>query len=647
MQLKIRPGITMSKMGSTKPKKEPSITNDSFSLRKLDLYSQYYSAFYSFRKKRERASRYKNGDQWFELVRDEDGNWISEAEAITKDGQIPLVQNIIKPAIRSLIGQFRSDASKSIVVSRTPNKGKEAEMLSNALQYNLCSINNSKELDARAVEELLTSGLIVQKIYRERKTTLKRKEVKLKNVDDNAIFFNPDARDIRGDDITVIGELMDFTLDRLILEFATSKDGVYSAKREQELRDIYGSAYDYFINTTALDPNRATYSDFYVPSDPNKCRVIDVWEERVSKVMEVHDWMNGKRYETDWSKSDIARINEFRAQKYKEAGFSAEDTPICEGKEISVTKWFHTCYSPYGHVLREEETPFSHAGHPYVILAYPLQDGNITGLVSDEIDVQRQVNRLVIQQDMILKSSIKNTLFLPEGSHDGKSTEDISYEMKKIGGVIDLNLDKNRTHPPFELGGSKSNMGIANMIEFNLRMNDSISGVNPAMQGQKPTAGTSGKLYDAQRSQSTLNSKDIMDSFTGAFRAKRDMKLLQTIQQFYDEPRMLAIAGKSYTETAQLYDPEAVRDVQFDLTIGQTADSPVYRDIINDRLFDLLMKDKIDTEVYFENTTDPFSSNILESLRSRKEEMNDAQNSQQNTGSAVPAQIGNGQQNNK
>ena len=147
---------------------------------------------------------------------------------------------------------------------------------------------------------------------------------------------------------------------------------------------------------------------------------------------------------------------------------------------------------------------------------------------------------------MILSSSVKNTLVIDSNSMNGQSLEDIGDSYKEIGGVIALNLKQGQGTPPIEIKGSIGNMGIAEMIQVYIRMLQDVSGVNPAMQGQQAQSGTSGRLYDAQISQSTLNSKDTMDTFSGLFRRNRDMKLLKTIQQYYEEPRMLAIAGKSY-----------------------------------------------------------------------------------------------------
>lgn len=619
----IKPGLTRSRMGiSSKPVKEKPIDTGrtDFGIRRLDLYRQYYDAMYTFRKERERAAKYFNGDQWHEWTYDQYGNPIREDEYIISQGMVPLKQNVIKSTIRSLEGQFRQDTSKSVVVSRTPEKSKESEMLSNALQCSLNSINNARELDARALEELLISGLPIQRIGYERMTSLKRKEVVVRNVHPNSIFFNGDILDIRGTDIRVIGQLHDWTIESVIVKFAHDEEGNYSKERELQLREIYSANINDYVTSLSFDSDQHYSKDFYVPHDISKCRVIEVWEERNIKVMMIHDEMQGKKYESDFTFRDIELINRNRIAKYGLAGVAPEDVPLLNGHEEYVKKWWYAYYTPYGHILREGETPFWHSSHPYIVLPYPLLDGKIIGLTTDLIDAQRQVNRLLILQDMILKSSAKNPVFIDKDSMDGKTPEQIAEEMRSPGGVVTLDLKQGRTQAPVEMRGASNNMGIPDMIQTYMKMLQDVSGVNPAMQGQVAPSGTSGTLYAQQAQNSTMNSKDIMESFSNLFRRERDMKLLKTIQQYYDSPRMLAISGKSYTETAQLYDPEKVQNIDFDLVIGQTSDSPVYRDVINTRLAAFLEKGLIDLEMYLEQTTDPFASSMLESVRKRKEQ---------------------------
>ena len=615
MTTAIRPRLTMSKMGVLNLKKDIPISDDnSFELRKLEIYRQHWEGLRPFRKVRERASKYFNGDQWHETIENKFGETVREDEYIASQGKLPLKQNLIKSTIRSLEGQFRADTSKSVVVSRTPEKGKESEMLSNALQYSLTSVNNAKELDARLLEEFLISGLPIQRISWEFVPELKRKDALIRNINPNAIFFNNDIEDIRGTDIRVIGRLMDLTLDELVVYFGTTK------ARTTKLKEIYRWVPDEYLNQLGITAERQYLKDFYFPYDISKCRVIEVWEKRLITQMEVHDWMDGRKFYTDWDQKQLDAANDFRISKYAEVGVQASDVPLLEGTPENVQKWYYCYYSPYGHILKEGETPFEHGSHPFVITPYPLLDSNIQGIATDLIDSQRQINRLLILQDMILSSSVKNTLIVDSNSMRGQSLEDIAESYKEIGGVIALDLKRGEGQPPVELKGAIGNMGISEMIQIYIRMLQDVSGVNPAMQGQQAQSGTSGKLYDAQINQSTLNSKDIMDTFTGLFRRNRNMKLLKTIQQYYEEPRMIAIAGKSYTETAQLYDPERVKEIDFDLTLGQTSDSPVYRTIMEDTLTNFVNKGLIDIEMWAENTTMPFASSFLESLRKRKEQ---------------------------
>lgn len=614
----IRKGLTMSKMSFLKPKKKESpISDDTFEIRKLFIYQQYWEGLREFREKRERAARFFNGDQWFESTLNDDGEWVTEEQNIMSMGSPPIKQNIIKPVIRSLIGQHRGNSSKSVVVARTPEKSKESEMLSNALQYNLSSINKSKELDARALEEFLISGLPVQEIVWRYVPELKREEAQIYNRNPSSMFFNNDIEDIEGRDIRVIGRLIDYTIDEVIVNFGSTP------QREKKLREIYSSNLSDYVDSMDME-DRQYLRDFYIPLDVSKCRVIVSWEKRLVKQMKVHDWMDGREFYCDWDQKQLDQANAFRVSKYMEAGRSEDEVLPLEGESMNVQKMFYAYYSPYGHVLREGETPFEHGSHPFIITPYPLLDGSITGLATDLIPTQKQVNRIFVLQDMITSSSIKNGLIVDTNSLKGTSLEEVGAQHKKIGGVIGLDLGGN-AKPPVEIKGSSNNLGNLEWIQMYLQMNQEVSGVSTAMKGQTAQSGTSGKLYDAQINQSSMNSKDMMETFSGLFCVDRDMKLLKTIQQFYKEPRMLAIAGKSYTETAMLYDPDRVMDMDFDLTIGQTSDSPIYRTIIEDTLTKFVDQNKITLKQWATQTTLPFASSFLEMLRKDEEEQAQAQ----------------------
>lgn len=623
----IRPKLTMKKMSVKKPEQKP-ILDDTFYIRKLDLYRQYWDSLATFRREIERVTRYFNNDQWHEIVEDRQGNSMTEEALISAQGQIPIKQNIIKPTIRTLQGQFRANTVKSVVVARTPEKGKESEMLSNTLQYALASVNDSKEVDSMTLEKMLLTGIGIQRINYEYHTDLQRKDVIFRDQNLYSVFFNGDIEDVRGTDLRVVGRLIDLTLDELVMFFGKTE------QRKEKLREIYrGYTDEYWSTREGLNPDYNYTKDFYVPIDGSKCRVIEVWEKRIVDRMEVHDWMDGRVYYTDWTAKDLEDLNAYRIAKYAVAGIAPEDVPLMEGTPETVQKWYYTYYSPFGHILEEGESPFKHGSHPFCFYIHKISDGKITGLGTDLIDTQRQYNRLHILQDRILASSVKNTMVFDKNAVDGKTREEVMDDVKEVGGVLLVDVPQGRGVGDivYEMKGSIGNLGIPEMIQMYTRSLQDLSGVHPAMQGQQAAPGTSGKLYQQQAQNSTLNSKDIMDAFA-AGQKRRDMKLLKTIQQYYDKPVMIAISGKSYTETAQLYDPEKIKDIEFDLTLGQTNDSPVYRSIMDDQLFQLLTAGLINLEMFLENVSTPYSDKLLESVRNAKRQVQDDPN---NAGAAI------------
>lgn len=609
----IRPKLTKKNMSVKKPERKP-ISDDTFGLRKLDYIRQTWESLDIFRREVQRATRYFNGDQWHEKTIDRYGRSTTEGAHISSQGQTPIVHNEIKPICRSLQGLLRSAGTKSIVVARTPEKVKQSEMLSNTLQCCLDSINDSKEVDSTTFEKYLLAGIGIQRLSYEYIADIQDKDVLINDMDLYSMFFNGNIRDVRGYDINLIGRLMDLTLDELIMYFGKTP------KREQALRDIYSGHTDQLWSVPeGLSSDQYYSKDFYIPTDISMCRVIECWEKRIVKVMEVHDWMDGKVYYTDWTKKDIERLNFDRVAQYAQLGVPEEEVLLMEGTEEIVQKWFYTYYSPYGHILEEGESYLKHGSHPYSVFIHKISDGKITGLVTDLIDIQRQFNRVLILRDRILASATKNLMVIDRNTADGKSREELMDDIKEPGSVLLLDLSGNGKAPQ-EIRGSVGDLGTNEMLQIFMRSFQDISGVHPAMQGQQASSGTSGKLYQQQAQNSTLNSKDIMDSFSAGQR-RRDMKLLNTIQQYYDKARMIAISGRSSADTAQLYDPEELGDIKFTMAIGQSTDSPIFRGILDDQLFQMLMNKIIDLEMFLENTSMPMATNLLESVRKRKAEL--------------------------
>ena len=70
-----------------------------------------------------------------------------------------------------------------------------------------------------------------------------------------------------------------------------------------------------------------------------------------------------------------------------------------------------------------------------------------------------------------------------------------------------------------------------------------------------------------------------------------------------------------------VYDPERVRNLEIELKVAPSMDTPVYRQIIDDMLFQLLQGQMIDIGMFLENSSLPFADRLLEQIRQRQQQM--------------------------
>jgi hypothetical protein len=140
------------------------------------------------------------------------------------------------------------------------------------------------------------------------------------------------------------------------------------------------------------------------------------------------------------------------------------------------------------------------------------------------------------------------------------------------------------------------------------------------MQGQSASGTKAASLYAQESQNSAINIRDIMASFQSFIR-KRDMKIIKTIKQFYNERIYLATSGKSYSKEAAVYDPMAIKDMEFTNVVVEGMDTPVYRQIMDETLMSLLQMNAIDAQIFLENCSLPFADKVLDGIQKRTQEV--------------------------
>jgi len=163
-------------------------------------------------------------------------------------------------------------------------------------------------------------------------------------------------------------------------------------------------------------------------------------------------------------------------------------------------------------------------------------------------------------------------------------------------------------------------MGMSEMLALQLQLIQDISGVHGAIQGIAPQSGTPSSRFAQEAQNALLNTLDYMNTFN-SFLARRNYKMLKIITQYYKEERYLSINGRTLSEDSRLYRPSMVKGIDFDIVISEGKNTPVYKQIIDDTLFQMLNAQFIDVEMYLEHVSLPFADALLADIRQKKEKL--------------------------
>ena len=611
---------TNDKARTAIPTEDETPENRTRNMHMLFRASNCWSSMTNFRKRRERAVNYYQGNQWSDKVTlHKNGRTVvmTEYEYLSKQGRPPLKQNMIRPAIKNLLGFYRANPTKPLVFARNRDDQQASEMMSVALDAVLFA-NSSKDRDTRELEEFLISGSAIMRTGFQPDFEHQMAIPKFQSVSVNRFFYNVDAEDLLGDDVDFLGEIKDMSLDDVISTYAKSADD--ERKIRQIYKEIDKNKIQECFNAYGLNAEKNIRNiDFYCNTDNSKCRVIEIWRKESEWRLTCHDYLDASICVKKKSKEVLDEI-EKENKKRKELGI---DLPI-HVREQYVQFW--KCYhlSPTGQTIFECETPYAHKSHPYVFTFYPLVDGRAWGMVEDLIDQQKMINRNMILFDFINGASAKGVLLVPEECiSDDFQLEDIAEEWTKFNGVIKIKA-KAGAQIPHQIITSSVHPGLEEMINMQLKFMQDIGGVQDASLGKNIGASTPASLYAQQTQNANLNNLDYVSTFNN-FIQKRDLRLVQLIQQYYTSSRFIRSAGGSFSRDARYYDAERVRNIEFDCSIGSSNDTPAFRALVDNTLLQLLQMQQIDVETYLENSSVPYADKILEGVRKYKERVQQEQ----------------------
>ena len=359
---------------------------------------------------------------------------------------------------------------------------------------------------------------------------------------------------------------------------------------------------------------------FWTPKDGNLCRVYEVWSKESRDRYRVHDENTGELYminaDDHESIANIEAENKRRRILALEQGWEEGEIPLIKYKEnfFVDTYWYCRFLTPQGYVLWEGASPYEERRHPYSVIMLPMVDGQILSYLTDAIDQNIAINRLMTLHDWMLRAGLKGVTFVPADIiPNNMSNEEFAEQFTTIDGVVFYEPKKHQQKPE-TFYGHTSTLNLAEIVRMMSDLMESSVSVNAAIRGEGVKSGTAAALFAQQVNQASTPLASLMMRI-GVFVKHVATLKLANIRQFYDPKRFGEIAGMlaNFSMEKEI-DYALAGNIQYDLSVAQSQATPVYRAMKTQLLMEFASAGFIPPRFVFEFGDIPGADEILQRL---------------------------------
>ena len=310
----------------------------------------------------------------------------------------------------------------------------------------------------------------------------------------------------------------------------------------------------------------------------------------------------------------IREINRKRKETYDKVGVPKEQRAYITTSPIEDVFWYYSFLAPDGTILCEGECPYEYNAHPFTLKLYPFVNGEVHPFMSNIIDQQRYINRLIVMHDMAARSSAKGITIVPKGCiPDDMTPQDFADEFTEYDGIIFYETSRlNPNARPEIITSNAVQIGTTELLQMQLNLTKEITNVSGALQGKTPSAGTSASRYAMEQQNATTSLYSLLSDMT-VFTEKLAKKKVSNIKQYYDNGR--PIMNKDNTSIIE-YDRLSARDVMFKISIKESTASVAYQSQINETALQLLQLGAINISQYLQCINLPFKDMLLQQVQS-------------------------------
>lgn len=585
------------------------------------------------RETRARTMRYCSGDQWSDTIRVyHHGFWetVTEREYMERRNQTPMSNNIMVSILESIAGLYAKQGTEPVCFARDNDSRQLSDMMSATMQCNW-QTTEMQDLLNHAIKDYLQGGqMFVREGWEDK--SLEMPDAWTELMEPDHMFFECGS-DPRHNDVSLIGVLHDVSREDLYQKFARPEYGLSIEK----LNEIFGiDATDENTNGYEFNEEKKLENLSFDYSNKGKhySRVIEVWTTETKARLQCFDPIatssNNAFFRIDLDDAPmiekLRQSNEKRKQQYDEMSIPEEDRAYISSEEIADKYWYFTYMAPDGTILCQGETPYDYKSHPFTMKLFPYINGEIHPFLSNVIDQQRYINRLIVMNDMSIRSSFKGFKMIPTTVLDGKTPEQFMEDAIEFDGWMFYTPKKTMPNVRPEIVTSNAvNIGTNELLQIELNLIREVTNVSGALQGKTPSAGTSASRY-AQETQNATTSLYTILADMEVFTEKLATKKCMTIQQYYENGRKIfnKDASKSFA-----YDQLSARDIHFKISIKNAAATASYQTQVNDKLDQLLQMGAINVVQYLQNLNAPFADKLLASVQEQAAQLEQMYQQQQ------------------
>ena len=463
----------------------------------------------------QQCDQYYRGQQW------------DAADVATLDdqGRPALTINTILPTINTVLGE---QSTRRADIKFKP-RGSGMQDIADVLTKVYMQVADNNKLDWTEAQ-VFADGLIQDRGWFDVRIDFSdnfKGEVRVTAKDPLDIIIDPDAKDYDPRHWNEIFETKWMSLDEI--------EEQYSQKAADKLRMIsemgtsYGGDSMEYQEQRYGDTEEHEYSSNYA-YNPEEARIVRSIRVIERQYYQLKDCM----YYVDPVTGDERQVPYDWGKKKREQ-FADDFGLHIVSKKVRKVRWTVTAdrvvlfddWSPYSHFTLVPYFPYFRRGRPF-------------GMVRNLISPQEQLNKISSQELHIVNTTANSGWVVESGSLTGMTADDLEEHGAETGLVLEYNRGSS---PPAKIPPNQIPTGLDRLGQKAAANIKQISGVSDSMLGTDGPE-VSGVAIQQKQNRGILMIQVPLDNLTKTRQFLAE-KILQLIQQYYTEERLIQITDES------------------------------------------------------------------------------------------------------